>query len=1136
MGNLLLILESSVKPIKRRIKTLSIFFLIASFIFVCFVTLNSSFSPKEAESYSSFFQPGPSAEDIPEVQVLVPGFSVKEMPFDTLKNINVVRYGSDGRLYALAYSGHIYVLTDTDGDGVEDKAEYWWDKDPLISPVGMLIAEEGIYVTALNKVSLIKDVDNDGKAETEEVITSDWVKPSVYTGTTATGIDAFGIAQDTAGGIFFSLGAANFVEAYMVDSLGNSQYKINSERGTILKLDPDTGEREIFVTGTRFPVAMAFNEKGDLFATDQEGATWLPNGNPYDELIHIQEGRHYGFPPRHPKYLPDVIDEPSVYDYKPQHQSTTGLNFNLPVNNGPVFGPEWWKGDAIVTGYSRGKIYRTKLVKTSAGYIAQNNIIASLSALTVDACVSPEGNLVVATHSGPPDWGFGPQAEGKLYKIIYTNPDVPSPVAVWTSKPDQVKIAFDKPVNKEYLVNLAEEIEIEYGEYVEAGDRFEVVRPGYKAVERQMTFLRHPLRVKTAYLSDDRKTIILNTFTHTSPVTYAITLPAFNSDKKAGSSIKQVPAIDLSYDLSGVEVNWQEKSGEEKWEGWMPHLNLEVSNAFMQPVAEYSTLEKVLRKPGTATFKAKLNLWNMLRPDVQPESVLDYNYVPEDVILTLRSSVPLEVKAPLAEISKPVKKGKYYETSLSYKGVEKQPYPLEVSMATTRKAPELAVHYSTSEDPRPRALQPHRFFLPWLEEIYNDEEVIVKDNPELAGGNWERGKELFFGEAMCSNCHTIGGKGKAVGPDLSNLIFRDYTSVLRDITNPSATINPDYLAHTVTLKDVRKLTGMLSSKKDSLVISDAAGNKTVVPREDVKETAPMSVSLMPPGLDKMLGEQKMKDLMTYLLTSLKPAELRFPFIPPMRSPSEVNAVLRNGSTGPDANKSHELLKILWVSGPKDHGPDEHDYPLQQKRWTRLLSLADSVEVTNTSNWPSPEQFNEADVIVFYWNYPDFTEENGKQLDEFLQRGGGLVYIHYAVDATANPQALADRIGLAWKGGASKFRHGRVELDITEEEHPIIEGFEKTTVFPNDETYWQLTDGIKKIEVLATANEEGSARPIIWTTTEGKGRVFVSILGHYNWTFDDPLFRILLLRGIAWTGHQPTDRFEDLATMGARVSK
>src|SRR5207244_10168155 len=144
---------------------------------------------------------------------------------------------------------------------------------------------------------------------------------------------------------------------------------------TILKVSPDFSRREIVCTGIRFPVAMAFNASGDLFCTDQEGATWLPNGNPLDELLHIQPGRHYGFPPRHPKHLPDVIDEPSVFDYGPQHQSTCGLAVNEPVNGGPIFGPATWRGNVFIAGYSRGNLYRSQPADTNysfhhIGYLA----------------------------------------------------------------------------------------------------------------------------------------------------------------------------------------------------------------------------------------------------------------------------------------------------------------------------------------------------------------------------------------------------------------------------------------------------------------------------------------------------------------------------------------------------------------------------------------------------------------------------------------------------------------------------------------------------------------------------------------------------------------------------------------------
>jgi type 1 glutamine amidotransferase len=67
-------------------------------------------------------------------------------------------------------------------------------------------------------------------------------------------------------------------------------------------------------------------------------------------------------------------------------------------------------------------------------------------------------------------------------------------------------------------------------------------------------------------------------------------------------------------------------------------------------------------------------------------------------------------------------------------------------------------------------------------------------------------------------------------------------------------------------------------------------------------------------------------------------------------------------------------------------------------------------------------------------------------------------------------------------------------------------------------------------------EDGQRQPQFWTLEPSKGRVFVSILGHYSWTFDDPLFRLLLLRGIAWTAREPVDRFNELATLGVELSE
>src|SRR5262249_43241556 len=148
-------------------------------------------------------------------------------------------------------------------------------------------------------------------------------------------VDGLGVAFDRRdGSVYFGRGTYNFADPLLRDKAGKVHYSLTGESGANLRVSPDFHKREVVAPGIRFPVGMRFNRHGDLFATDQEGATWVPNGNPLDELLHIQKGRHYGFPPRHPRHLPGVIDEPSTFDYGPQHQSTCGLCFNEPVKAG----------------------------------------------------------------------------------------------------------------------------------------------------------------------------------------------------------------------------------------------------------------------------------------------------------------------------------------------------------------------------------------------------------------------------------------------------------------------------------------------------------------------------------------------------------------------------------------------------------------------------------------------------------------------------------------------------------------------------------------------------------------------------------------------------------------------------------
>jgi putative heme-binding domain-containing protein len=1068
--------------------------------------------------------------DPPAVQVLVPGFTVRRLPVD-LPNINNVKYRADGKLVALGYNGNVYVLSDSDGDGLEDKVEVFWNnKGRLRAPIGLALTPpgykygSGVFVPCKGKVVLLVDSKKTGKADREIVIAKGWKE-------LPHGVDALGVAVGKDGRVYFGLGTPDYANPYLLGRDGKARFDVKGERGAILEVSPDFKKRKVLCTGVRFSVGLAFNRRGDLFATDQEGATWLPNGNPLDELLHIRRGRHYGFPPRHPKHLPSVIDEPSTYDYGPQHQSTCGLNFNEPVNGGPVFGPRGWQGDALVSGYSRGKLYRTQLVHTPAGYVARNHLLACLNMLAVDACVSPKGDLVVAVHSGPPDWGSGPTGKGRLYKISYTGKTLAQPVAVWPAGPREVRLAFDRPLDPQHLRDLVKRSVLEYGPYVRAGDRFEALRPPYAVVQQQLATPRHRLAIHTASVSADRRTLVLRTAAHPLAAHYALTLPGLGRPAKPGKGeLRQVAEVDLDYDLSGIEAHWQPKSGKPSGPTWLPHLDLDVARALTAGSSEHTALWTALGQPGKLTLRGQLDLWHLLRPAVQPGSRLDHTYPAERVTLTFVAPGAFAVKTGSGKpASSAARDGKHrLEVTLTAK--ENELLPIELVLSKAEGAARLTVVFHTNEDKRARPMPLHRFLLPWAVRKAVPAPV-ARAIPELKGGNWLRGQRVFFSEkAACGKCHTLGGRGGRIGPDLSNLFHRDYASVLKDIQQPSAALNPDHIGYVITLKSGKTLTGVPRTQGGKLIVGDNTGKETILDRKSVESMVPSPVSVMPEGLDKLIGPDGLRDLMTYLLTPpLVPAPLERKGEPPPRRRAEVEAVLKGVKFPARAGKK---LRIVLAAGPKDHGPGEHDYPLWQRRWYNLLSLAENVRVDLAKAWPAASHWKRADVVVFFSSNPAWTAERAKELDAFLARGGGVVYLHYAVNGNRAVEALAERIGLAWRGGRSRFRHGPLEITFSDGKHPITAGFRKVKFI--DESYWNLEGDPKRIHLLGSAVEEKAARPLLWTRQHGKGRVFVNILGHYNWTFDDPLFRILLLRGMCWTAGEPADRLTELATVGARM--
>ena len=101
---------------------------------------------------------------------------------------------------------------------------------------------------------------------------------------------------------------------------------------------------------------------------------------------------------------------------------------------------------------------------------------------------------------------------------------------------------------------------------------------------------------------------------------------------------------------------------------------------------------------------------------------------------------------------------------------------------------------------------------------------------------------------------------------MSNLVFVNPESVLQDIVEPSARINPDHVNYIVETTGGETVSGLVRQEGEKVIITEGAEKVTVIGKTEVKEMRPSKVSLMPEGYGKILGEKGLRDVLTFLTT------------------------------------------------------------------------------------------------------------------------------------------------------------------------------------------------------------------------------------------------------------------------------
>jgi len=159
-------------------------------------------------------------------------------------------------------------------------------------------------------------------------------------------------------------------------------------------------------------------------------------------------------------------------------------------------------------------------------------------------------------------------------------------------------------------------------------------------------------------------------------------------------------------------------------------------------------------------------------------------------------------------------------------------------------------------------------FLPEDDRTQRLGNVVQPEEILALKGNAEEGRRVFFDTAgvQCKNCHKIQGKGKEVGPDLSQ-IGKKYkpAELLETILNPSKKIEKKYLLYVAETTAGKVHTGLLIKKTESEVVLKTAEDKLIkLKPTDVEVLVPQQKSLMPDLLLRDMTKQQVADLTAFL--------------------------------------------------------------------------------------------------------------------------------------------------------------------------------------------------------------------------------------------------------------------------------
>ncbi len=133
------------------------------------------------------------------------------------------------------------------------------------------------------------------------------------------------------------------------------------------------------------------------------------------------------------------------------------------------------------------------------------------------------------------------------------------------------------------------------------------------------------------------------------------------------------------------------------------------------------------------------------------------------------------------------------------------------------------------------------------------------------GGDPANGAAVF--SARCASCHRFAGSGHEVGPDLSGAGKKSREELVISMIDPNRSTVPGYSAYALEVTDGRVVTGILAAETaQAVTLRGPDGVEETISRTSLRTLSSTGISLMPEGLETVLGPGDVGDLLEYLRT------------------------------------------------------------------------------------------------------------------------------------------------------------------------------------------------------------------------------------------------------------------------------